>query len=165
MLRAPLQVVVIPFHTSSWSGVEYCLHQCDDGTWEAIVCANDGLESPAETARRATCGVGIVPEAPLYQLQSMDTIPVGVRERERWATDRYAIPRYTFGVDVGELEVVPADEGGERVWMNYPAAHAALGQRSLQNALWELHERIHCHDLRYPAPAGRPRPARVTDPG
>lgn len=156
MQSTPLRVTVIPFHTSSWSGVEYCLaHRAPGPVGEGISGVGDGSEPPAIAARRAACDAGVDPGAALYQLESMDTVPVTARERRRWTTDRYVVARYTFGLDIGDEEIVPPEPDAEWAWLGYPAAHDALAERSLQNALWELHERINCRDLGSPVPAGR----------
>ncbi len=158
VLRTPLLVVVFPFRVSSWSGVEYCLLRGTgtDGHWQGIAGGGDGSASPGGTARQVLRdAAGVAPDAPLYPLQSMDTVPVtSLREPGDWPGDLYAVPRYTFAVDVGDQGFGPVDGYPDCAWADYPTAYGSLRHQLYQHALWELHERIYRHHLVHPAPVG-----------
>ena len=149
MPRAPMQVLVLPFRRTP-EGLNYCvLRRADDGRWQGVAGGGEQGERSDEAARReAYEEIGLPVSAPLYRLQSMDTIPVaGFRARVTWPSDLYAIPQYTFGADATGHQPHLSPEHTEYRWAGYATAYELLAYQSNQNALWELDERLRQNDL------------------
>lgn len=149
-MRAPIQVVVIPFRMVGGADPEYAVfRRSDDGNWQPIAGGAEDHESPARAARReAHEEAGLPLGTRLYQLQSMDTVAVThFRARGAWPSDLYVVPQLTFGVNASGLEITTSQEHTEHAWVGYAEAAARLAYQSNQAALWELHERLKRSDL------------------
>ena len=121
----------------------------DQGVWQAIAGGGEASESPPEAARREAFEEAGVPLGrPLYQLTTVNSIPVaGFAARDSWPPDVYVIPEYTFGVACGEHDVILSPEHPEFRWLHYEDAREQLHWQGNRVALWELAERIERRDL------------------
>lgn len=149
-VRAPFQVLVIGFRTTSEGTIEYlALKRGDLEMWQPIAGGGEGGESPPQAARReALEEAGIPSSSPLFQLSTVNSIPVSAfAARDEWSPDLYVIPEYTFGIDCGEHEVVLSPEHTAFRWLFYDDATESLHWQANRVALLELSERIARGDL------------------
>ena len=147
-MRAPFNVLVIPFHRAAGEDTRYCvLRRADAGFWQWVAGGGEHDESPVETAIRETreeTGV----EGALYALQSQARVPTSAfAARDRWPDDLYVIPEYHFAIEAAAPEARLSAEHTACEWLPYDAAFARLHWQSNQTALWELAERLSRNDL------------------
>jgi len=143
-LRAPFQVLVIPFrHTGR--GLEYCLlKRSDVDYWQFVAGGGEEGESALQAAERETSEeIGIVAFGRLLRLDSMSTVPKNCfAAAEEWGDDVYVIPEHSFAINVGNCEPSLSVEHTEYRWARYDDAQALLRWDSNKNGLWELHQRL-----------------------
>jgi dATP pyrophosphohydrolase len=143
-MRAPFQVLVIPFRRSD-SGIEYAvLKRSDADYWQFIAGGGEEGETPDEAARReAMEEAGVPNSAPLVHLDSTSTVPKeNFAASHVWPRHLYVIPEHCFAVNVGEHPVVISREHSECRWVSYEEAGKLLKWDSNRNALWEINERL-----------------------
>lgn len=143
-MRAPFQVLVIPFRRRP-SGIEYAvLRRADIGWWQFVSGGGEDDETPLQAAERETVEeLGIAARNRLVRLDSMATVPRdSFVAPEAWAEDVYVIPEYCFAFDVAEGEIVLSSEHTELRWVGYDEARDLLKWDGNRNALWELRERL-----------------------
>jgi dATP pyrophosphohydrolase len=143
-MRAPFQVLVLPYRKTH-SGLEYAiLRQSDSGYWEFVSGGGEDKEEPFEAAKRETEEeIGIAEDVNLMHLDSQNTQPKNnFAFASLWSPDVYVIPEYCFAVDVGNKEIILSDEHTECRWVDYHSAQEKLRWDSNKNALWELNERL-----------------------
>ena len=147
-MRAPFNVLVIPFYRAAGEETRYCvLRRADAGFWQWVAGGGEDEESPVETAIRETIEeTGI--EGPLYRLTSEARVPTSAfAAREQWPDDLYVIPEYHFAVEAPAPEARLSAEHTACEWLPYDAAFARLHWQSNQTALQELAERLSRDDL------------------
>ncbi|MBB2891834.1 NUDIX hydrolase [Flexivirga oryzae] len=150
VVRAPIQVVVIPFRRLSAGSHEFALFQrSDNSKWQPVAGGAEDDESPAQAARReAHEEAGTPIDAPLLPLQTMDTVPVHLfRDRQYWPADLYVVPQHVFAIDATELRLAISAEHLRLAWRPYAEARRLLAYQSNETALWELNERLTNDDL------------------
>lgn len=144
MARAPFQVLVLPFRRMP-SGFEYAIFErADLSYWQGIAGGGEEGEQPFEAARReALEEAAIPPTAPLYRLQTVNSIPVeGFAARRHWPPDLYVMPEYTFGCDATGCALVVSSEHNRFLWRPFAEASALLHWQDNRVALWELDARL-----------------------
>ena len=143
-MRAPFQVLVIPFrHTKR--GPEYCvLKRSDAGYWQFVAGGGEDDESVLQAAERETNEeIGIVAKGRLVQLDSMSTVPKdSFAAADDWGDDVYVIPEHYFAIDVADCEPTLSPEHTEYTWASYDDARELLNWDSNKNGLWELNQRL-----------------------
>jgi dATP pyrophosphohydrolase len=162
-MRAPFQILVIPFrHTKT--GLEFAvLKRSDAGWWQFIAGGGEDDESPLQAAERETKEeIGISTNQPirerhcerseaissfcnsrLFQLDSMATIPKNnFAAADAWEQDVHVIPEYCFAIEAGDSALALSAEHTELRWVPYNVACNLLKWDSNRNALWELNERL-----------------------
>ena len=147
-MRAPFNVLVIPFSRTSSGEALYCvLRRSDAGFWQWVAGGGEDLETPVETAIRETREeTGI--EGPLYRLTSEARVPASAfAAREHRRDDLYVIPEYHFAVEAAAPEARLSAERTACEWLPYEEAFARLHWQSNQTALGELAERLSRNDL------------------
>lgn len=147
-MRAPFNVLVIPFCRASGSETLYCvLQRADAGFWQWVAGGGEDGETPVEAAVRETREeTGI--EGPLYALQSQARVPVtSFAARKDWPNDLYVIPEYHFAIEAPSPEARLSAEHRACEWLPYEDAFARLRWQSNQTALGELAERLSRNDL------------------
>jgi dATP pyrophosphohydrolase len=143
-MRAPFQILVIPFrHTAA--GPEFAiLKRSDAGWWQFVAGGGEDNESPRQAAERETKEeIGISANGRLVQLDSMATIPKNCfAAADSWGPEVYDIPEYCFAIETGDSALVLSGEHTELRWGPYGEACSLLKWDSNRNALWELNERL-----------------------
>ena len=152
-MRAPFQVLVIPFrHTPA--GLEFAvLKRSDADYWQFVAGGGKTGETPIQAAQRETQEeVGIAGE--IIQLDSLSTVPKDCfAAAASWGDDVYVIPEHCFAVHAGSRDVCLSQEHHEFRWVPYEQACSLLKWDSNRSALWELNERLKKGDSE-PAGAG-----------
>jgi dATP pyrophosphohydrolase len=141
-MRAPFQILVIPFRRTA-GGVRYAvLRRSDAEYWQFVAGGGEEGETPTQAAQRETREeVGLCGE--LIALDSLATVPKDCfAAAAAWGPGVYVIPEYCFAVDAGDAPLTPSAEHKELVWATYEQAHGLLRWDSNRNALWELNERL-----------------------
>lgn len=86
-MRAPMQVLVIPFvHTAEGLRVGV-LHRSDMDAWQFIAGGAEDDETPVQAARRECLEEANLPlDKPLYALDSRGSVPAGIFRKDcaRW---------------------------------------------------------------------------------
>lgn len=143
-MRAPFQVLVLPFrHTPA--GTEFAvLKRADLGWWQFVSGGGEDNETPLEAAERETAEeLGLAARGRLRPLDSTASIP---REQfaasREWGDDIYVIPEHCFAIDVGPEHVSISSEHAEILWAGYDTARDLLRWEGNRTALWELRERL-----------------------
>ncbi len=141
-MRAPFQVLVIPYRRTP-AGVEYAvLRRSDAGWWQFVAGGGEDDEAPPQAALRETCeeiGVG----GTLMRLDSMTTIPKShFAAAAAWGRDVYVIPEHSFALDVGDADIRLSREHSHVRWVSYEQARVLLQWDSNRTALWELVQRL-----------------------
>ena len=146
-MRAPFQVLVLPYRKTP-SGYRYAiLRQSNSGYWEFVSGGGEDMEEPFETAKRETKEeIGIMAKdvnfMPLDSLRTQPKSDFAATYASLWSPDIYVIPEYCFAIDVGKKKIILSGEHTEYRWVNYDSAQNKLKWVSNKNALWELNERL-----------------------
>jgi dATP pyrophosphohydrolase len=143
-MRAPFQVLVIPFRQTV-AGPEFAvLKRSDAKYWQFVAGGREDDESLQQAAERETKEeIGIAAAAHLIQLDSMATIPKDCfAAAGSWGQEVYVIPEYCFAIDAGDSALVLSGEHTDVRWVSYDQACSLLQWDSNRNALWELNERL-----------------------
>ena len=162
MARAPFQVLVFPYRQVGEQDFEYALFKrADQDYWQAIAGGGEGGESVIEAARRETLEeAGILPDAPLLTLQTIESVPVTeFKDSYLWGEETYVIPQYCFGVLASSHEIKISHEHTLYRWFSYSEAYQLLKYESDRTALWELY-----HRLRGKGPREEPHPVQTQSP-
>lgn len=143
-MRAPYQVLVIPYRRMP-TGVEFAvLRRRDSGDWQFVSGGGEDGESPIEAAQRemreeAKLNV----DGRLLKLDAMTSIPACVFDAvASWGDRVLVIPEYSFAVDVQDAELLLSREHSTLRWVPYGQACNLLKWDSNRTALWELRERL-----------------------
>lgn len=143
-MRAPFQVLVIPYwHTAK--GYEFAvLKRSDTGWWQFVAGGGEDDETPLQAAVRETKEeIGINAAGKLMKLDSCNTVPKDAfAAAEAWGPDVYVVPEYCFAVETPDNEFALSGEHTEMRWASYDEACRLLKWDSNRNALWELNERL-----------------------
>ena len=141
-MRAPFQILVIPFRRTA-AGLEFAiLKRSDADYWQFVAGGGENEETPVQAAQReAQEEVGISRE--MMQLDSLSTVRKDCfAAADRWGTELYVVPEYCFAVDVEGSALVLSNEHTDLRWVSYEQACSLLKWDSNRNALWELNERL-----------------------
>ena len=143
-MRAPFQILAIPYRYVEDS-IEYCvLHRSDCDQWQFIAGGGEDAETPWEAAKRETVEEGGVHSEHWIALESLAYVPATViseKHRRHWSRDIYVIPEYAFGFEC-TAEIRLSREHTECVWLSYEEAAKKLKWDSNRTALYELHCRL-----------------------
>jgi dATP pyrophosphohydrolase len=141
-MRAPFQVLVIPFRWRE-GGLEFALlKRRDAGYWQFVAGGGEEGETPLEAAERETLEeTRVVGE--IIRLDSTSSVPrTCFAGGESWGEEVYVIPEYSFGVEICKLELRLSSEHTELRWAPYEEARRLLKWDSNRTALWELCRRL-----------------------
>ncbi len=143
-MRAPFQVLVIPYRIINNEILYGIFLRSDMKVWQVISGGGEDEETPIETAKReANEEAGIDYRADYIKLDSTCTIPVEfVTGKFTWGNDVYVLNEYAFGVDVTDKNIVLSDEHDDVKWLTYDKAMKTLKWDSNISALWELNKRL-----------------------
>ena len=143
-MRAPFQILVLPYRRTP-GGLEYAiLRRRDAGYWQFVAGGGEDAETPLEAARRETEEeIGIARDSRYTLLDSRNTVPKdNFAAASSWDPDLYVIPEYCFAVDAESKEIALSSEHTGYQWVDYNTARGKLQWDSNRNALWELNERL-----------------------
>lgn len=143
-MRAPFQVLIIPFRRMN-DGLEFAvLKRSDASMWQFVSGGGEDGERPVEAAQREMLEeVSLNVDGQLQLLDAMTTIPACVfKDVASWRDDVRVIPEHCFAVDVKDAQPVLSAEHDELRWLTYDQARELLTWDSNKTALWELCERL-----------------------
>lgn len=143
-MRAPFQVLAIPYRVIDDTPVFCIFHRADHDQWQFIAGGGEDDETPLEAAKRETAEESGAASPEWIALKSLSYIPAAViREEHRrsWDKGTYVIPEYTFGFACKE-DITISHEHTEYVWMTYEEAIKKLKWDSNRTALYELNCRL-----------------------
>jgi len=143
-MRAPFQILVIPFRHAA-AGPEFAiLKRSDAEYWQFVAGGGEGDESPVQAAERETKEeIGVEASGRLFRLDSMAMVPKSCfAAADSWGPAVYVIPEYCFAIDASDAVLVLSGEHTEARWVSYDQACALLQWDSNRTALWELNERL-----------------------
>ena len=143
-MRAPYQILAIPYRTMK--GIrEFCVfHRADFDQWQFIAGGGENDESPVKAAKREISEESGVIADNIIELKSMCYIPTDIFPNiylYNWPEDTYVVPEYAFGFECAE-EIKLSHEHTECVWLTYEDAYAKLKWDTNRTALYELNRRL-----------------------
>ena len=141
-MRAPFQVLVIPYRRHAGCYEFAVLRRADLGWWHFVAGGGEDQETPLQAARRETREeIGL--DGDLTPLDCVTSVPKdGFADAEFWGPDLYVIPEHAFALDVGGREITLSPEHNELRWLSYEEARQAVKWDGNRTALWELQERL-----------------------
>ena len=141
-MRAPFQVLVIPFHQTASTLKFAVLRRSDADYWQFVAGGGEDGETPIQAAQRETKEeVGITGD--LTQLDSLSTVPKdSFAAADSWGENVYVIPEHCFAVHASNADICLSPEHTEFQWLSYEKAYRLLKWDSNRNALWELNQRL-----------------------
>lgn len=139
-MRAPFQILSIPYRIID-DCLYYCVfHRADCDTWQFIAGGGEEHETPIQAAKREVFEEGGVQSDKWLELKSLSYVPVTIiseKHRQHWSKDTYVIPEYTFGFECPE-DIKLSHEHTNCVWLTYDEANQKLEWDSNRTALYEL---------------------------
>ena len=141
-MRAPFQVLVIPFRRTASTLKFAVLKRSDADYWQFVAGGGEDGETPIQAAQRETKEeVGITGD--LTQLDSLSTVPKDCfAAADLWGENVYVIPEHCFAVHVGNEDIYLSPEHTELKWVSYEQGGSLLKWDSNRNAIWELNQRL-----------------------
>ena len=139
-MRAPFQILAIPYRYQNGT-LTYCvLHRSDCDQWQFIAGGGEDNETPEAAAKREILEEGGISVSNVISLKSMCFVPVEIfvkRHLYGWRDDMYVIPEYSFGFECNK-ELTLSREHTELIWLSYSRAKEKLQWDSNKTALYEL---------------------------
>ncbi len=139
-MRAPFQILTIPYKTTNSNPLFCIFRRADSGEWQFIAGGGEDTETPLESAKREAFEESGIKSRNWKELKSLSYLPVTViqeKHRRNWNKDTYVIPEYAFGVECTENITLSA-EHVEYIWTTYEEAVKKLKWDSNRTALYEL---------------------------
>ena len=139
-MRAPFQILAIPYRYQNGTPIYCVLHRSDCDQWQFIAGGGEDKESQIEAAKREIMEEGGIIADNIISLKAMCYIPAEVFPQIRrygWTDDTYVIPEYSFGFECTD-EVILSHEHNDIVWLPYQEAREKLLWDSNKTALYEL---------------------------
>ncbi len=143
-MRAPFQILAIPYRIINEKPVYCVLHRADHDQWQFIAGGGEDEEPPLEAAKREAFEEAGVKADRWIELTSMCCIPATViseKHRRFWSKDTYVIPEYAFGFKCND-NIKLSHEHTDLAWLSYEDACARLKWDSNRTALFELDCRL-----------------------
>nr|WP_316642655.1 NUDIX pyrophosphatase [uncultured Roseateles sp.] len=142
-VRAPFQVLVVPFRLLGVEPEFAILKRSDMHVWQFVAGGGDQGESPQQAAiREANEELGLTLNS-VIDLQTRSSIPAKFfKARTYWPKDLYVVPEYSFAIDCSEANIMLSHEHIELKWECFENADSLLNWDSNKTALWELNERL-----------------------
>ncbi len=150
-MRAPMQVLAIPYLLGGERPLYCILKRSDAYYWHFISGGVEDYETPPQAAlRQAQQEIGAPGDVSLFALQYMTYIPAAAfaqKHRDQWPAGTYLIPEYCFALRMESKSVHLSHEHVEYCWMQYEEVLSLLRWQSNAVALYELNERIKAEEL------------------
>lgn len=143
-MRAPFQILAIPYRTVDGTLMFCAFHRSDIDQWQFISSGGEDTETPIEAAKREVFEETGIIAGNIIQLISMSYIPTNIfpdRYRKNWPADPYIIPEYCFAFKC-DGNIVLSHEHTEYEWLTYDDACKKLKWDSNRTALYELKCRL-----------------------
>ncbi|MGB2896711.1 MAG: NUDIX pyrophosphatase [Anaerolineales bacterium] len=141
-MRAPFQILVIPFRRTESAPKFAVLKRSDADYWQFVAGGGEEGETPIQATQRETLEeIGITGD--LTQLDSLSTVPTNCfAAADSWSENVYVIPEHCFAVHASNVDIRLSPEHTEFQWVSYEQAYSLLRWDSNRNALWELNQRL-----------------------
>ena len=139
-MRAPFQILAIPYRISDTKPLFCIFRRADSGEWQFLAGGGEDAETPLEAAKREAFEESGIESTDWIGLKSLSYLPATViheKHRRNWDKDTYVIPEYTFGVACTDA-VILSCEHSEYLWATYDEAIRKLKWDSNRTALYEL---------------------------
>ncbi|MBO5897463.1 MAG: NUDIX pyrophosphatase [Clostridia bacterium] len=149
-MRAPFQILAIPYRITSGAILYGVLHRADHDQWQFVAGGGEDNETPLEAAQREIfeeCGVHAETVTALCSVACVPNTCFAKCHRAHWAKDAYVIPEYSFAFAC-PTEVLLSHEHTEVRWLTYREARELLQWDSNKTALYELDCRLRGVDAR-----------------
>ena len=143
-MRAPFQILAIPYRFFDKIPLYCVLHRADFDQWQFIVGGGEDNETPTEAARREIFEESGVRCRNIIKLKSMCYIPTYIFPKKHlysWPSDTYVIPEYAFGFECNE-DIRLSYEHIECMWLTHEEVYSKLKWDSNRTALYELNCRL-----------------------
>ncbi len=143
-MRAPFQILAIPYRVIDGKLLYCVLHRADNDQWQFIAGGGEDDETPLGAAKREILEEGGVVAHNIIELKSICYIPTNIFPKKHlynWAKDTYVVPEHAFGFEC-TYEIELSHEHTECVWLTYEEAHSKLEWDSNKTALYELSCRL-----------------------
>lgn len=145
LLRAPFQVLVMPFRSIAESSFEFAaLLRSDNNCWQGVAGGGKPGERPNDAALRETREeLGIRQPELFFRLDTIGSIPRELFSRtHHWSKRIFVIPEYCYAVNCTDFKERISDEHKKIIWGDFNAIQQQLYWDSNKTALWELRERL-----------------------
>lgn len=142
-MRAPFQVLVVPFRMIGDHPEYLLMRRADLGVWQWVAGGGEEVETPLEAARRELEEeTGYLQEP--RELDSRSAIPVVdvCGGSLPWGVERPILMEFAFAAEVTFTAVRISEEHTEVAWLTYEEARSRLNWDSNRTALWETNFRI-----------------------
>jgi len=143
-MRAPFQILVIPYRSSGNAREFAVLKRIDDASWQFVSGGGEDEETPVQAAEREVLEeTGFESGTLLTALDSKSSIPkYCFAAAKSWGAEVFVVPEHCFAVNVGDSKLVLSKEHTDLHWLPYAEASELLEWDSNRTALWELNERL-----------------------
>ena len=139
-MRAPLQILAIPYRIADGKPLYCVLRRSDSEYWQFIAGGGEDNETPLEAARREISEEGGVRAEKIIQLTSMCYVQADIFKKRHlygWPEDMYVVPEYAFAFECNG-DITLSHEHTECAWVGYDEARAKCKWDSNRTALYEL---------------------------
>lgn len=142
-MRAPFQILAIPYRIDGAGMTFAALRRADDGHWQGVAGGGEVGETPFQAAiRECTEEVGVGSPGRVLSLQTRGSVAVEhFAARADWPARIFVIPEYCFALNCTGEDVVLSREHTEFRWGTYESIKAILYWDSNKTALWEINQR------------------------
>ena len=140
-MRAPFQILAIPYRMADGSPLYCVFHRADFDQWQFISGGGEDDETPLQAAQREIYEESGIAAGNIVNLRSMCYIPTDIfpeKYLRHWAADTYVVPEYAFGFACQESMKLSHEHTGCE-WLPYEEARRRLKWDSNRTALYELH--------------------------
>ena len=143
-MRAPYQILAIPYRIADGKPIFCVLHRADCDQWQFVAGGGEDEETPEEAAIREISEEAGIPSAEVFQLTSMCYIPAAVISEDRragWPEATFVLPEYAFAFRC-DRDPVLSHEHDRFLWLSYEEARELLQWDSNRTALYELTQHL-----------------------
>ena len=141
-MRAPFNVLVLPYRRLPDEISFLIAQRSDDGSWQGIAGGGEDEETPMQAAIRELREETQLSGEEWIPLDTRASVPrIHFKDHEHWADFPYVITEFSFGVRVLGEPIISHEHQALR-WCTYSEASEFLRYDSNRTALWELNERI-----------------------
>ncbi len=143
-MRAPFQILAIPYRFKKEKPVYCVLHRSDCDQWQFIAGGGEDSETPAEAAKREIFEESGINTDNITKLTAMCYVRADCfseNARANWSSDTYVIPEYSFAFECNE-NITISREHTDFLWLTYDEAMSKLRWDSNKTALYETQQRL-----------------------